>query len=218
MRDHVAGKGSSVFVRVIKAARVIQDVRLGKDKTLQAASHNLRLNICIFPGLTRTMGMYGLEAVSGNVSAIAAGQEATAELPSPLKKSRSFPSIFRSPAKSTRLDKSTTLTDNNPVETASNHSSFRFPQRTASGTLQFLKNGLRTMVPSSCPKVLNAVQWLGEECPKDLLPTILAYAGPKTTAALTKTNKRWNNIVQQESTWKVLCEDFYKVRLQNVRK
>jgi hypothetical protein len=74
------------------------------------------------------------------------------------------------------------------------------------------------MVPtSSRPKVLNVVQWLGEECPEDLLPTILAYAGPKTTAALTKTNKRWNDMIRQESTWKVLCEDLYKVRFRKAK-
>jgi len=54
------------------------------------------------------------------------------------------------------------------------------------------------------------MEWLQEDCPQDLLPRILAYAGPQITANLSRTCKFWNEVVGKESTWKVLSQDLYK--------
>eukprot|EP00934_Nitzschia_sp_Nitz4_P001034 Nitzschia sp. Nitz4//scaffold69_size99277//56415//58111//NITZ4_004634-RA/size99277-augustus-gene-0.4-mRNA-1//1//CDS//3329556718//1034//frame0 len=56
----------------------------------------------------------------------------------------------------------------------------------------------------------NPFHWLENDCPMNLLPYILAYAGPQTTCALSKTNKFWRDAIDKESTWKVLCEELYK--------
>jgi F-box domain len=59
------------------------------------------------------------------------------------------------------------------------------------------------------------LQWLEEDCPSDIVPKILAYCGPQQVAALSKTNKNWNAIVHQEKTWRVMCEELYKVRIRD---
>jgi len=60
---------------------------------------------------------------------------------------------------------------------------------------------------------LNLMQWLETDCPGDCLPHILAFCGPQQTAALSRTNQFWNTaIVRNEGTWRVMCEDLYKVR------
>ena len=56
------------------------------------------------------------------------------------------------------------------------------------------------------------LQWLETHCPGDCLPKILAFCGPQQTAALSRTNKHWNEVIRAESTWRVLCEELYKVR------
>ena len=56
------------------------------------------------------------------------------------------------------------------------------------------------------------VQWLETDCPQDVVPKILAFCGPQKTAALGRTNRHWRNVMQQEGTWRVLCEELYKVR------
>jgi hypothetical protein len=59
----------------------------------------------------------------------------------------------------------------------------------------------------------NVVLWMQEECPADILPKIIAYAGPRMAAALNATNRFWRHSFQEESTWKVMCEELYKVSL-----
>lgn len=44
--------------------------------------------------------------------------------------------------------------------------------------------------------------WLQTDCPQDLVPRVLAYAGPQTTAALSKTCRFWKDMTDKESTWK----------------
>ena len=57
-----------------------------------------------------------------------------------------------------------------------------------------------------------AYHWLADDCPLDILPHVLAFAGPQTTSALSKTNQHWRNaIMKREGTWRVLCEETYKV-------
>lgn len=57
----------------------------------------------------------------------------------------------------------------------------------------------------------NILQWLETCCPQDVLPKVLAFCGPQKTAALAKTNRHWRSIVRAEGTWRVLCEELYKV-------
>jgi hypothetical protein len=55
--------------------------------------------------------------------------------------------------------------------------------------------------------------WLENECPSDIVPKILAFCGPQQVSALSKTNRHWNTVVRQEQTWRVMCEELYKVRM-----
>ena len=65
---------------------------------------------------------------------------------------------------------------------------------------------------------MNVVQWMeSSECPPDVLPLVLAFCGPQTAAALSKCNRHWMHVMQSEGTWRVLCEELYKVRLLSVR-
>jgi hypothetical protein len=57
----------------------------------------------------------------------------------------------------------------------------------------------------------NLLEWLENDCPQDLLPKILAYAGPQATAGFGRVNRFWRNVVSKESTWQTLCEELYKV-------
>jgi len=57
-------------------------------------------------------------------------------------------------------------------------------------------------------------QWLETDCPADgVLPLILAFLRPQQTAALSRTSRHWNRVMRSEATWRVLCEQLYKVRL-----
>jgi hypothetical protein len=58
------------------------------------------------------------------------------------------------------------------------------------------------------PDVMNFLIAL---CPEDVLPKILAFAGPQKTAALSKVNRVWRDVIAEDRTWRVLCEDLYKV-------
>jgi hypothetical protein len=61
------------------------------------------------------------------------------------------------------------------------------------------------------PASPNLMLWLETDCPQDLLPKILAFAGPQVTAVFGRTNRFWRGVVNKESTWRSLCEDLYKV-------
>jgi hypothetical protein len=54
-------------------------------------------------------------------------------------------------------------------------------------------------------------RFLETECPQDVLPKILACAGPRKAAALSQTNRFWKNVTSKEGTWRVMCEELYKV-------
>lgn len=49
-------------------------------------------------------------------------------------------------------------------------------------------------------------------CPTDVVPKILAFCGPQTVARLSQINRHWRDLCLAESTWRILCEDLYKVR------
>jgi hypothetical protein len=65
---------------------------------------------------------------------------------------------------------------------------------------------------SSEPSTPNVLDFLIGVCPEDVLPKILAFAGPQKIAALSKVNRVWRDVIAEEWTWRVLCEDLYKVR------
>lgn len=69
-----------------------------------------------------------------------------------------------------------------------------------------------THLISEHKEVLSPLAWLEQECPGDIVPKILAFCGPQLVAALSKTNKHWNTVVHQEKTWRIMCEELYKVR------
>ena len=58
----------------------------------------------------------------------------------------------------------------------------------------------------------NVMQWMQNDCPKDVVPLILAYAGPQKIDAIGKTSRFWRQVMNQEETWSRLCESLYKVR------
>lgn len=62
------------------------------------------------------------------------------------------------------------------------------------------------------PTTLNVLKWMEQVCSVEVLPKILAFSGPQTTRALYRTNRHWRDVILQEGTWKVMCEDLYKVR------
>mmetsp|Transcript_22620 Transcript_22620/g.47462 ORF Transcript_22620/g.47462 Transcript_22620/m.47462 type:complete len:463 (+) Transcript_22620:468-1856(+) len=61
---------------------------------------------------------------------------------------------------------------------------------------------------ASVPK--NIFQWMQADCPKDIIPLILAFAGPQKIALIERTNRFWRQVMQQEGTWRRLCEELYK--------
>jgi len=60
--------------------------------------------------------------------------------------------------------------------------------------------------------VPNVMQWMQSDCPKDVVPSILAFAGPQKVATIGKTNRFWRQVMEQEETWSRLCESLYKWR------
>ena len=69
-----------------------------------------------------------------------------------------------------------------------------------------------TVTTATTIPAMNVVAWMQEECPSDVLPKILAYAGPQMAAVLNQTNRFWREVFQDESTWRIMCEELYKVR------
>lgn len=55
--------------------------------------------------------------------------------------------------------------------------------------------------------------WMQHGCPQDVVPKILAYCGPKTTATLYQCSRFWHDLISEDDTWRILCEELYKVRL-----
>lgn len=59
----------------------------------------------------------------------------------------------------------------------------------------------------------NVMEFLTEYCPPDVLPKILAYAGPQKAASFAQVNRYCRDIMEEQWTWKCLCEELYKVRM-----
>jgi len=56
----------------------------------------------------------------------------------------------------------------------------------------------------------NVLIWMQNSCPMDVLPMIIAYAGPQKAQVLNQTNTYWHSIFSNETIWKQLCEELYK--------
>ena len=61
------------------------------------------------------------------------------------------------------------------------------------------------------------LQWMERECPQDVVPKVLAYCGPQTTATLFQCNRFWHQLISSERTWRVLCEELYKVSVCSLK-
>lgn len=83
---------------------------------------------------------------------------------------------------------------------------------TATRKLSSSRSFRRRHVPQSGPvDAVTLMNWLQNDCPQDLVPRVLAFAGPQTTAALSHTCRFWKEMTEKESTWRTLCEEMYKV-------
>lgn len=72
------------------------------------------------------------------------------------------------------------------------------------------RHPFKTASSPSTTSQMNAVVWMQNDCPLDVLPMILAYAGPQMAQTLSKTNQFWNQVLNEEATWRQLCEELYK--------
>lgn len=54
--------------------------------------------------------------------------------------------------------------------------------------------------------------WLMESCPPDVFPKIMAFVGPESFSVFPQVHGFFQHLLEQDSTWKVLCEELYKVR------
>lgn len=51
------------------------------------------------------------------------------------------------------------------------------------------------------------MDWLYDDAPLDVLPSVLSFAGSRTVAALSKVSKAWRTLALSEPVWQKLCED-----------
>jgi len=56
----------------------------------------------------------------------------------------------------------------------------------------------------------NVMTWMQSSCPMDVLPMIIAYAGPQKAQVLHRTSTFWHSIFSDETIWRQLCEELYK--------
>ena len=59
---------------------------------------------------------------------------------------------------------------------------------------------------------MNVASLMQEICPQDIIPKIFAFAGPQMAAVFHRTNTFWRDTFQDDATWRILCEELYKVR------
>lgn len=58
-----------------------------------------------------------------------------------------------------------------------------------------------------------AIRYMADDCPPEVLPLILAFCGPQQTKALSLVSKQFYAQINTERTFRVLSEELYKVRL-----
>lgn len=66
--------------------------------------------------------------------------------------------------------------------------------------------------PTTTTTSNNLFEWMQTECPGEILPRILAFTGPQMAQTLSRTNRFWKKVLDDDATWRVLCEELYKVR------
>lgn len=148
-------------------------------------------------------------------------------LPSLPSSSPSTSTSKKTPSLLKRLSRSSSSNNNNKTSSVRNTSTAALPTEKRSGSLfravvaplrrRTLGNTRHSSTmqqhPTAATQALPSplCAFLQGTCPQDVLPKILAFAGPHTAAVLQKTNQFWANVVQQEGTWRVLCEELYKV-------
>lgn len=76
---------------------------------------------------------------------------------------------------------------------------------------QVRRSSVDTVDTAETDTAVGVVGWLRDQCPDDVLPKVLAFCAPSTAAALKRTCRYFYDILNQEETWKVLCEEHYKV-------
>lgn len=90
------------------------------------------------------------------------------------------------------------------------------PFSTTTSKRRFFTSLRRTPTPLSSPpseESMKLALFLSQQCPSDILPKILAYCTPQKIAALSRVNWQWNLMITDDATWRILCEELYKVRL-----
>lgn len=56
-----------------------------------------------------------------------------------------------------------------------------------------------------------AIRYISEDCPPEVMPLILAFCGPQQTLALSLVSKQFHAQINTERTFRVLSEELYKV-------
>jgi len=136
----------------------------------------------------------------------------------------SLPALRKSPSLIKRLSFSSRSKNDNDGVTPSGSQQGKSSASSPSGGLRILsvvspRNRRRSarsnamMETEEIEQTPNVLNFLQKDCPHDVLPKILAFAGPQKTAVLARTNHHWNKIITKEATWRVMCEELYKVRV-----
>jgi hypothetical protein len=96
------------------------------------------------------------------------------------------------------------------------------PLTTSSRKIVSTSSQLRRWVPPLSRQALpnqsseappNVLEWLQSSCPADLIPKVLAFAGPQMMSRLNQTNRFFHETIKKDETWRVVCEELYKVRI-----
>jgi hypothetical protein len=98
-------------------------------------------------------------------------------------------------------------------QTASSGSAHTLATAGSAASLGHVKTADNNSSNAAMPRAANPLLFLQESCPPDVLPLILAFCGPQQAAVLQRTNRHWRDLLAEETTWKVLCQELYKVRL-----
>lgn len=109
--------------------------------------------------------------------------------------------------RSPRAANSVSIDENASVTSAMSSSPVTLTRKPSSRSFR------RRQTPAiASPNSTGIMNWMENECPQDLIPRVLAFAGPQTAAALSRTCRFWKNVIDKESTWRTMCEELYKVR------
>ena len=137
--------------------------------------------------------------------------------------------LTKSPSRSRALKIMSSFSPRKMLQSPKVKTPFRSPRKSLSRLAQFRsphkkllsgkgrkgslrKSVLGNLLMNDLLDVDNAMYWMSSECPYDVLPKILAFAGPQTAQALSQTNQQWNQILKEEGIWRILCEELFKVR------